>query len=424
MKKGRRKGKRKKRLFIVLIVLLVLEALYMTAVFAQVPFIKKWRTIYIETAMSTNNHQWLATRFIPKSVIDEVMASKQRDLDAQADKESSWDGNGNTAEVVEEGQLAALEAQDLNPEDEFYATYWEIDTDSVHAYFEANPDAAGGDYSSVLLEDLDGALNLEDVNGNQVLVIDTENNLLILGLSETSYKGKLAIIKDSSQVDLEATKKLGSFGEIIDDIATRADAVLAINGSGFIDPDGHGNGGTVNGLMVIDGDDFGTSYNTSWRFYGMKTDNHLYISNTMDSDLDNYRWAIQFLPGLIIDGELVVDGTYGMGIQPRTAIGQAENGDFMMLIIDGRQVGYSLGCTVADCADILMDYHAYQAANLDGGSSAVMWYKGQLITKPSSVSGDGRYLPNALIVRKAENVTDEDRGILAGTEAAAAQELQ
>lgn len=131
----------------------------------------------------------------------------------------------------------------------------------------------------------------------------------------------------------------------------------------------------------------------------------------MDSELDNYRWAIQFLPGLIINGERVVDGTYGMGIQPRTAIGQAENGDFMMLIIDGRQVGYSLGCTVADCADILEQYKAYQAANLDGGSSAVMWYRGRLITQPSSVSGEGRYLPNALIVRKEANVTDEDRGI-------------
>ena len=71
-----------------------------------------------------------------------------------------------------------------------------------------------------------------------------------------------------------------------------------------------------------------------------------------------------------------------------------------MLIVDGRQVGYSLGCTVAECADIMLRYGAYQGANMDGGSSAVMWYKGEQITKSSSKAGNGRYMPDALIVRK------------------------
>ena len=71
-----------------------------------------------------------------------------------------------------------------------------------------------------------------------------------------------------------------------------------------------------------------------------------------------------------------------------------------MLVVDGRQVGYSLGCTVADCRDVLFAYNAYQGMNLDGGSSSVLYYKGKLINKPSRVGGVGRYMPNAIVVKK------------------------
>lgn len=77
----------------------------------------------------------------------------------------------------------------------------------------------------------------------------------------------------------------------------------------------------------------------------------------------------------------------------------------LLLIIDGRQVGYSVGCTVAECKDILLRYDVYQAMNLDGGSSAVMWYNGKYITKSSSASGRGRYMPNALVVRKKTQIS-------------------
>ena len=74
----------------------------------------------------------------------------------------------------------------------------------------------------------------------------------------------------------------------------------------------------------------------------------------------------------------------------------------------GRQVGYSLGCTVEDCKNILMDYKAYQGMNMDGGSSAIMWYNGQYITKSSSVTGIGRYMPDALIVKRASQLEEKE----------------
>ena len=152
----------------------------------------------------------------------------------------------------------------------------------------------------------------------------------------------------------------------------------------------------------MDGVETGDPERSFWKFVGLKNDNKMYVGNYYQINPSDYKWGLEFYPALIVDGQNVVDGTYGMGIQPRTAIGQSRSGDFMMLIVDGRQVGYSLGCTVSDCEQVLARYDAYQAMNLDGGSSAIMIYKGEQITKPSSVSSLGRFLPNALVIKKAQ----------------------
>ena len=127
----------------------------------------------------------------------------------------------------------------------------------------------------------------------------------------------------------------------------------------------------------------------------------VYIEKYDESLTSEYRWAAQFLPALIINGEKKVEGSFGFGIQPRTAIGQSTKGEMLLLIIDGRQVGYSIGATVSDEADILLEHNAYQAINADGGSSSLMWYDGKNITKPSSTNNLGRYLPNCIVVDKA-----------------------
>lgn len=54
-------------------VFLVLVVTYLIIIYSNVPFINKYRDIYIETAMSTMSHQWLVTSFIPKSIIDKVI---------------------------------------------------------------------------------------------------------------------------------------------------------------------------------------------------------------------------------------------------------------------------------------------------------------------------------------------------------------
>ena len=380
-----------------LVTLVVLVTLYLTAVYSNIPFIAKWRTIYIETAMSTMNHKWLATYFIPKSVIDEVMAKRQEEFDKQANLQSSWGTEEEDSETETEEENVA--------EKEFYEKYWELDTPSIRNYFASNANLVSNGYDSVLIEDLEGSLGLKTASDDSLLVLDTENNLMVIGVAGNQFVGKLAIVKNPEQVELIKASAFGSVGEMVESIGQRTDSLIAINGSAFVDPKGHGSGGTLNGVMLLDGQAYGTAKNGYWKLVGMKNDNRMYISNYYQTnDVSNYKWGLEFFPALIVDGQNVVDGTFGMGLQPRTAIGQSRNGDCMMLIIDGRQPGYSVGCTVADCSKILERYGAFQAMNLDGGSSSVMWYRGQLITRSSSVSKRGRYVPSGLVIRKRSQV--------------------
>ena len=380
-----------------LVTLVVLVTLYLTAVYSNIPFIAKWRTIYIETAMSTMNHKWLATYFIPKSVIDEVMAKRQEEFDKQANLQSSWGTEEEDSETETEEENVA--------EKEFYEKYWELDTPSIRNYFASNANLVSNGYDSVLIEDLEGSLGLKTASDDSLLVLDTENNLMVIGVAGNQFVGKLAIVKNPEQVELIKASAFGSVGEMVESIGQRTDSLIAINGSAFVDPKGHGSGGTLNGVMLLDGQAYGTAKNGYWKLVGMKNDNRMYISNYYQTnDVSNYKWGVEFFPALIVDGQNVVDGTFGMGLQPRTAIGQSRNGDCMMLIIDGRQPGYSVGCTVADCSKILERYGAFQAMNLDGGSSSVMWYRGQLITRSSSVSKRGRYVPSGLVIRKQSQV--------------------
>ena len=60
---------------IVLWITSAIVTLYLLAAFTECPVLSDARTLWIETAMTTGDHQWLAKLF-PESVIDDVM-SKQ-----------------------------------------------------------------------------------------------------------------------------------------------------------------------------------------------------------------------------------------------------------------------------------------------------------------------------------------------------------
>lgn len=379
-----------KRLVIFCVTFILVINMYLTVVYSDIPFIEKWRTIYIETAMTTTSHKWLATLFFPQSVIDEVMNKQKLGLKEQKKLESTWEEDETelTNEVL----------------DDFFETYWELDSDSVRTYLEARPWLEREGYQSVLVEDFTQTKNLKTVHGDPIYVIDTENNLLIIGVSGDGFKGKLAIVKNPDQVCMAKATGLGSYGQDAESFGNTNEALLVMNASGFEDVDGVGTGGEVKGSLLVDGKEYGyPSTDSTWKFCGMKNNNRMYIADYPRETVADYKWGMEFRPALIVDGVAVVNDTFGMGIQPRAAIGQTKDGDMLLLVVDGRQIGYSIGCTVEDCTNIFLEYKGYQGMNLDGGSSAVMWYKGKYITSSSSVTGKGRYMPNAFIVKKASD---------------------
>ncbi len=390
-KRMKRAKTRKKRRRILGVTIGVIAALYLTFVFCPLPFIARWRTVYIETAMTTNSHKWLATMFIPHYIIDKVMDEKKAQEAYQKKLKSKWD----TAEVGADAGTAKTD------EEAFFDKYWELDSESFRDYLKRESVFLSDGYNNLLIDNMYSNLPIYTVEGDRILAVDAANNTIIIGVKGEGYSGKLAIVKNINQVSVKNSAYLGSRGETCGVYAKRYDAEVTINASAFRDVGGHGSGGLIRGACVENGREIGTPERGYWKFVGVRSDGKMYVSNYYSTDISDYRWGLEFYPALIVDGKNVVDGTFGMGIQPRTAIGQNSAGDFMMLIIDGRQVGYSLGCTVSDCEKILSRYKAYQAINLDGGSSAIMCYKGKQITKPSSVSSLGRFLPNAIVVSKA-----------------------
>ena len=362
----------------------LIAALYLLFACSGIPFIVKWRTLYIETAMSTMTHQWLATAFLPDSVIQEAMKDVEARFEenlieasdiARTDPPSPASA-GESGRTPEEQALA-----------DFAALFPEIDLDTL-------PD-------SIAWEDLpvyqaDGLEGIYTTAGDKVWAIDVPNKILIMTVSGDGYQGKLAIAKDSSQVIL-AKNTLSGRGRTVTEHCASNGAVLGINASGFYDPEGKGRGNVPMGFVLSGGEYSGTALKGRYQTAGFDYEDNFRAGRGLD--LEELRDAMQFYPIIVLNGEKNIDGSFGMGIQPRTVIGQTADKATLMLVIDGRRVGHSLGTTVSECADILVRYGCWTAMNMDGGSSSSMSYNGRIITKTSSSMVDGRYLPDAWVVK-------------------------
>ena len=112
--------------------------------------------------------------------------------------------------------------------------------------------------------------------------------------------------------------------------------------------------------------------------------------------LDAGAWTtLSFGPALVEDGAILdgiesveVDTNVGnhsiQGEQPRTAIGVIGENHLVLVVVDGRQEGYSRGMTMTELAQLMVDLGAETAYNLDGGGSSVMLFGGEIITSPSN----------------------------------------
>ena len=199
------------------------------------------------------------------------------------------------------------------------------------------------------------------------------------------------------------------------------ECVAAINAGAFND-DGTGGsyvGSTPLGLVMSDSKCVWTAGQQPGLqgFAGFNQDNILVVSKTNLSKAEaeslNIRDGCCFGPALLVNGEVnlqAYNDPSGKG-NPRTAIGQRSDGTVIFVCADGRQVG-SLGASYADIIDIMLEYGAVNACNMDGGSSSVMMYRdvnGKLgeptqeaafVNVPSLIQSKPRRMPNFWMVRK------------------------
>jgi exopolysaccharide biosynthesis protein len=166
---------------------------------------------------------------------------------------------------------------------------------------------------------------------------------------------------------------------------------------------------TVLGLAVSDGNTVSAPDGTPGQNASLLIDrkNHVTISETTDTtDISNVFNAVTGSGIIVQDGLNVgAETPYGDGADPnpRTSVGLSQDGRFLyIVVIDGRQPGYSIGTTSAETADIMLAFGAYTAINLDGGGSTdLVEDNGQggvtIVNRPSG--GAERYDANQLGIR-------------------------
>ena len=171
-------------------------------------------------------------------------------------------------------------------------------------------------------------------------------------------------------------------------------AVVAINGGGFDDPNYSSNAANPLGITYSRGK-LMTSYYYAGTggIIGFDTNDKLVLSSKcteQSAKALKIRDAVTCGPFLIVNGKASgVVGNGGWGTAPRTAIGQRKDGIVLFLVVDGRTVKRP-GADMDDLIEIMQNYGAYNAANLDGGTSTAMTVNYELINDPVDSSGAHR----------------------------------
>jgi hypothetical protein len=88
---------------------------------------------------------------------------------------------------------------------------------------------------------------------------------------------------------------------------------------------------------------------------------------------------------------------FGLRRNPRTLAGVTADGRLVLVAIDGRRPGHSVGASFAESARVMRALGAADAVNLDGGGSTAMTVGNALVTRPSDATGE-RPIADALVL--------------------------
>ena len=225
-------------------------------------------------------------------------------------------------------------------------------------------------------------------------------DLWIEDVSGGSFKGKMMIVKDPKRLFVGTSAPYdGRPGKKLEELVKIHGAVAGINAGGFQDEKGMGNGGTPIGIVISGGKLLFGSPATTASVIGFDGNGKLIVGKMSAAEAlkKGVCEAVSFGPVLVANGQTAPVAGTGGGLNPRTAIGQRADGAVLLLVIDGRQ-SHSLGASYKDCQNVMLQYGAVNAANLDGGSSTLMIYEDKAVNYCASLYGS-REIPTSFLVR-------------------------
>ncbi len=291
---------------------------------------------------------------------------------------------------------------------------WFVPSDEVQQIVDSNSmekinDEVNSDMISI--NDFDDTQSGEDDSGKDIEVIE---------ISGRTYTANLIKVKDPSRVSLATIYPWRDVGVTLEQLVKDSGAVAAINGGLY---NSYSNsGGRPYGVIVSNGE-IQHNQPSEWPglvLIGFTNDNILQIidiDGMTPADIvelvetNGIRDAVTFqeessdsnnhFVQLIINGNPRGMNGMGSGLNPRTAIGQCADGSVLLLVTDGRGKSGHLGASASDLIEIMTEYGAVNAANLDGGSSSCMYYGDEYLMTSVTFyySNDSWKLPAAFIVK-------------------------
>lgn len=259
-----------------------------------------------------------------------------------------------------------------------YLCKWFYSEEQINEVLNSNYVKESGESTDESLVDITKpVITYIDEYDKEILDVEEGTKYKIIELDVNGQKGYLAAIYDPSKVRLSVTSSLGIRGEYVTKMAEKNNAILAINGGGFYDPGHSSLGGTPNGITISNGNIITSDpYNSgTGGIIGFTNDNVLVLlkNTTALQAIDRgVRDAVSWGPFLIVNGNpSFIRGNGGWGYAARTAIGQRADGIVLFLVVDSN-ASRTKGANMVDLTEIMLRYHAVNAANLDGGTSSVM----------------------------------------------------
>jgi exopolysaccharide biosynthesis protein len=298
-------------------------------------------------------------------------------------------------------------------------------------YFVMGPkDGTEGDLAGVSM--VDGELVSESVNGRTSLILNKNNNASIstvttklhiqtsdgdkreidglnrtpglirgcggIGDKETTQPKHDFTCSDSSEL-IQYSSRFGS------DTPSGEGTEAVINNKGIVTEIRESRGGIIPlGSTVL----AGTGESAKWISENIELKEKVKLkkkatAEDSTSSIGKGTAIINGGPRLLQDGKIDIPSTaegfhqadnpefyyqFGQRRHPRTVAGIKADGSLLLVTIDGRKPGYSVGANFKECAKLLRSLGAVNAVNLDGGGSTTMSVNQKMVSSPSDVEGE------------------------------------